>query len=163
MMRSAAQSLAGSKVLVGALLMSLLVKSSARILRGGATGGAATRLFAAAAEVGSKEGTGQYKVEFRGQTVLVNHGELLRTSLLRRKLTPHNGQAKLINCRGLGTCGTCAVRIEGPVEPAEKNRYDDQTGQKLLEKETLRCNTKWNTAQRREASVVASSASRTRE
>lgn len=37
-------------------------------------------------------------------------GELLRTAALRRGLaSPHNGRANLINCRGLGTCGTCAV------------------------------------------------------
>lgn len=39
----------------------------------------------------------------------VRQGELLRTALLRRGVSPHNGNSKLINCRGLGTCGTCAV------------------------------------------------------
>ena len=39
-------------------------------------------------------------------------GELLRTAALRRGLTsPHNGRANWINCRGLGTCGTCAVEV----------------------------------------------------
>jgi ferredoxin len=32
-------------------------------------------------------------------------------------VTPHNGRAALINCRGLGTCGTCAVEVQGEVEP----------------------------------------------
>jgi len=42
------------------------------------------------------------------------HGELLRTAALRSGLaSPHNDQANLINCRGLGTCGTCAVQIDG--------------------------------------------------
>ena len=41
-------------------------------------------------------------------------GELLRTAALRRGMaSPHNGRANLINCRGLGTCGTCAVTLEG--------------------------------------------------
>lgn len=41
-------------------------------------------------------------------------GELLRTAALRRGLvSPHNGRANAFNCRGLGTCGTCAVEIEG--------------------------------------------------
>mmetsp|Transcript_100549 Transcript_100549/g.197371 ORF Transcript_100549/g.197371 Transcript_100549/m.197371 type:complete len:210 (-) Transcript_100549:51-680(-) len=51
-------------------------------------------------------------------------GELLRTAALRRGIvTPHNGKSKLINCRGLGTCGTCAVEVAmgGKVEPGEKN------------------------------------------
>ncbi len=53
-----------------------------------------------------------------------NDGEILRTAALRRGIvTPHNGKSKLINCRGLGTCGTCAVEIVvgGMVEPYEKN------------------------------------------
>jgi ferredoxin len=39
----------------------------------------------------------------------------VRDVLLRSGLTPHNGGARLVNCRGLGTCGTCAVRVDGPV------------------------------------------------
>eukprot|EP00873_Tetraselmis_striata_P010352 jgi/Tetstr1/430616/TSEL_001988.t1 len=46
-------------------------------------------------------------------------GELLRSALLRAGVSPHNGNSKLINCRGLGTCGTCAVRIEGDVSPPQ--------------------------------------------
>jgi len=49
----------------------------------------------------------------------VQRGELLRTALLRKGATPHNAGARLINCRGLGSCGTCAVEIDGSVEPAE--------------------------------------------
>mmetsp|Transcript_22582 Transcript_22582/g.40724 ORF Transcript_22582/g.40724 Transcript_22582/m.40724 type:complete len:304 (+) Transcript_22582:2-913(+) len=42
----------------------------------------------------------------------VYEGETLRTAALRRNVvSPHNGRANLINCRGLGTCGTCAVEI----------------------------------------------------
>lgn len=54
-------------------------------------------------------------------------GELLRTAALRRGLvSPHNGKSRLVNCRGLGTCGTCAVEIaQGGVgrvvEPSECN------------------------------------------
>lgn len=63
----------------------------------------------------TEEGT----VEFEA-----NDGELLRTAALRRGIvTPHNGKSKLINCRGLGTCGTCAVEVAlgGKLEPSEKN------------------------------------------
>jgi ferredoxin len=49
-------------------------------------------------------------------------GETVRTAALRRGLiSPHNGRANLINCRGLGTCGTCAVQIDGAVQPAERS------------------------------------------
>jgi ferredoxin len=54
-------------------------------------------------------------------------GETLRTAALRRrKVSPHNGKARLINCRGLGTCGTCAVEItpQSSVEPRERNAVE---------------------------------------
>ena len=44
-------------------------------------------------------------------------GETLRTAALRRGIvSPHNGRANDINCRGLGTCGTCAVDIVDGME-----------------------------------------------
>lgn len=46
-------------------------------------------------------------------------GATLRTAMLQAGVTPHNGRAALINCRGLGTCGTCAVEVQGPVEPQQ--------------------------------------------
>jgi len=57
-------------------------------------------------------------------------GETLRTAALRRGVaSPHNGRANLINCRGLGTCGTCAVEIlsgrETSVDPPERNRVEE--------------------------------------
>ena len=58
-----------------------------------------------------------WRIRFRGAEVLASDGELLRTALLRANLTPHNGRAKMINCRGLGSCGTCAVAIAGEVAP----------------------------------------------
>jgi ferredoxin len=51
------------------------------------------------------------EVSYRGRTVAVAAGTKLRTALLQGGLSPHNGRAQLINCRGLGTCGTCAVEI----------------------------------------------------
>lgn len=44
-------------------------------------------------------------------------GETLRAALLRAGLSPYNGAAAVLNCRGLGTCGTCAVEVRGPVSP----------------------------------------------
>lgn len=58
-------------------------------------------------------------VEYRGRTVQALQGSTLRTAMLQAGVTPHNGRATVINCRGLGTCGTCAVEVQGPVEPAQ--------------------------------------------
>ena len=54
----------------------------------------------------------------------VQRGELLRTALLRRGLSPHNNNSQLINCRGLGTCGTCAVEVRGDVEPRDASQRE---------------------------------------
>ena len=40
-------------------------------------------------------------------------GANLRQVLLREGLELYNGAATVINCRSLGTCGTCAVTISG--------------------------------------------------
>jgi ferredoxin len=65
----------------------------------------------------------------RGREVLAMPGETLRSALLRRGLSPHNGNSKTINCRGLGTCGTCAVEIcpssSAGVEPAARTRAEE--------------------------------------
>ncbi len=39
----------------------------------------------------------------------------LRKVLLQGDIDLHNNGAKVINCRGIGTCGTCAVEVEGEV------------------------------------------------
>lgn len=52
-------------------------------------------------------------------------GETLRTAALRRGIvSPHNSHAKLVNCRGLGTCGTCAVEIKGSLEPVDRSKRE---------------------------------------
>lgn len=38
-------------------------------------------------------------------------GAVLRDVLLDAGVSPHNGSAGALNCRGHGTCGTCAVEI----------------------------------------------------
>ncbi|KAL4450229.1 hypothetical protein ABPG77_010898 [Micractinium sp. CCAP 211/92] len=58
-------------------------------------------------------------IEYRGRQIQAPRGATLRTAMLEAGVTPHNGRATLINCRGLGTCGTCAVEVRGAVEPAE--------------------------------------------
>jgi len=59
----------------------------------------------------ASEPSGQVTISFRGRQVLARHGSKLRTALLKNNLSPHNPGAQVINCRGLGTCGTCAVAI----------------------------------------------------
>lgn len=60
---------------------------------------------------GSKQEASKVTITYRGSKVLARAGSKLRTALLRGGISPHNGQAQVINCRGLGTCGTCAVEI----------------------------------------------------
>lgn len=62
--------------------------------------------------------------------IQVQKGEILRSALLKRGISPHNGRSRLINCRGLGTCGTCAVEVTSddnqpsiiPIERSKKER-----------------------------------------
>lgn len=62
-------------------------------------------------------------VEFAGQSVECPHGANLRLVLIRARLPLYNSAAKALNCRGNGTCGTCAVRVEGEVsEPTQAER-----------------------------------------
>lgn len=54
-------------------------------------------------------------ITVRGKTIACATGANLRQVLLAEGIDLYNGNAKLINCRGIGTCGTCAVEIEGEV------------------------------------------------
>jgi ferredoxin len=51
----------------------------------------------------------------QGQIIKCSPKTNLRSCLLRNGIELYNGGAKVINCRGIGTCGTCAVYIEGEV------------------------------------------------
>ncbi len=53
----------------------------------------------------------------QGQTFACASGANLRRVLLQHGVDLYNGGAQVINCRSLGTCGTCAVQIEGAVSP----------------------------------------------
>ena len=55
------------------------------------------------------------KIEFAGQSLECPLGANLRVVLLRARLPLYTRVARAIHCRGHGACGTCAVRIEGPV------------------------------------------------
>lgn len=54
-------------------------------------------------------------VQAQGQTFPCAPAANLRQVLLANGIDLYNGKAKLINCRGIGTCGTCAVLVEGQV------------------------------------------------
>ncbi len=78
-------------------------------------------------------------IRFQDQTLECPEGANLRLVLTRARLPLYNSAAKAINCRGRGSCGTCAVQVEGPVsEPteAEKKRlsrrpHDPDAGLRL--------------------------------
>ena len=54
-------------------------------------------------------------INFAGQVIECQQGANLRRVLLSEKAPLYNGVANAIHCRGLGTCGTCAVEVEGAV------------------------------------------------
>lgn len=55
------------------------------------------------------------KITAQGTTIDCESGVNLRQVLLKNGIDLHNDGATVINCRGIGTCGTCAVEIEGEV------------------------------------------------
>ncbi|ELZ71681.1 (2Fe-2S)-binding protein [Haloferax sp. Atlit-10N] len=54
-------------------------------------------------------------VHFRGREIACDRGDVLRDVLRAAGEPPHNGHSSWFNCRGGGSCGTCAVRVRGPV------------------------------------------------
>ena len=63
------------------------------------------------------------KVTARGKTFECESNSNLRQVLLKHKIELYNGNSKIINCRGIGSCGTCAVAVEGEVsEPNWKEK-----------------------------------------
>ena len=57
-------------------------------------------------------------VKFQGKTIQCEVNANLRQVLLANKLHLHNGNSKYINCRGIGSCGTCTVEVIGEVSEA---------------------------------------------
>lgn len=54
-------------------------------------------------------------IRAQGKTFECETGANLRQVLLQNGIDVYNGKAAVINCHGMGTCGTCAVEIEGAV------------------------------------------------
>lgn len=57
------------------------------------------------------------KITAQGKTFDCEPRANLRQALLRENIDLYNGSARVINCHGIGSCGTCAVHIEGKVSP----------------------------------------------
>jgi ferredoxin len=54
-------------------------------------------------------------IQAQGQTIDCPIGANLRKVLLEHDIALYTGPATVVNCRSLGTCGTCCVTIDGPV------------------------------------------------
>lgn len=78
-------------------------------------------------------------VSYRGREIDCEEGAVLRNVLLAADETPHNGNARYLNCRGNAVCGTCAVELTGEVSDprsSERNRlskppHDPESGLRL--------------------------------
>lgn len=55
-----------------------------------------------------------------GKTFEVAEGSNLREALLEQDINLYSAGAKVFNCRGHGTCGTCFIGVEGPVSEPTK-------------------------------------------
>jgi ferredoxin len=53
----------------------------------------------------------------QGRAIACESGANLRRVLLKNEIDLYNGTAAVINCHSLGTCGTCAVAVQGAVSP----------------------------------------------
>lgn len=58
-------------------------------------------------------------IKAEGKTLTCETGANLRQVLLDNGVNVYNGAASVINCHGLGTCGTCAVQVQGVVSEIE--------------------------------------------
>lgn len=52
-------------------------------------------------------------IHYKGYQIPCEPGENLRKALLAYPAPLYNGMSKYLNCRGLGSCGTCAVWVSG--------------------------------------------------
>jgi ferredoxin len=58
-------------------------------------------------------------IKAEGKLLTCAKGANLRQVLLDNGIDVYNGAASVVNCHGLGTCGTCAVEVHGIVSDLE--------------------------------------------
>ncbi|HBE67156.1 MAG TPA: (2Fe-2S)-binding protein [Planctomycetaceae bacterium] len=75
------------------------------------------------------------QITFANRTIACTKGENLRTVLMREGLPLYNGAAKQIHCRGIGTCGTCAVELAASA--ANSNEQELVSSPTLVERVRL--------------------------
>jgi len=62
-------------------------------------------------------------VSYQGEEIECEKGAVLRDVLKEAGLSVYNGKSEQLNCRGMGSCGTCAVQVDGEVsEPGTKEK-----------------------------------------
>ena len=73
---------------------------------------------------GLQAGPHMPSIQFAGKTIECDRADNLRSVLMRHKPSMkgdlYNGAAGLTHCRGLGTCGTCAVEVQGELTPVTR-------------------------------------------
>lgn len=63
-------------------------------------------------------------VTVRGRELERERGAVLRDVPLRVEESPHSGRVDALNCRGVGTCGTCVVAVSNKVSgPGSRERF----------------------------------------
>lgn len=68
----------------------------------------------------------------QGKTISCKPGANLRLALLTAGVDLYNGRSRWVNCRGLGTCGTCAVAIDAADKAAvSEANWRDRTRRSL--------------------------------
>ncbi len=55
------------------------------------------------------------RITWNGRVIECAEGTRLKDALAAHGGSVHNGPSKLLNCHGLGSCGTCAVEVRGQV------------------------------------------------
>ena len=69
----------------------------------------------------------------QGKTFQCKPGANLRQALIKNGIDLYSPRANYINCRGIGTCGTCAVKIEslGSAEGVSATNWRDTARRSL--------------------------------